>query len=405
MENNIFITVNIQWPFYVTNNKTMDHIVNNDWNRWQDARDDWYKSGQSYRDFDKVEGTPNPWFQKWLTHPSHDDYWQQMGPYKNEYAKINIPVLSINGYYDDGHISSLDYLKKHMKYNKNAEHYWVIGPYNHFFSQSDWINGYQKDPIAALDRSELAFEWFDYILKGAKKPDLVKDKVNYQLMGDNSWQHAPSMEALNRKYKRFYLGTVTDGEYYQLSEQPEANQKALSQIVDLADRSTSNNTEYYPWPIIKDKLKDTTGFAFSSAPFEEDTSVHGSFSGELKIKINKRDVDIGLTFYELMADGKLFELSFYIARASYAQDPSRRHLLTPGKIETIPFSNTRMTGKLFKKGSRLVVIANVNKNSNAQVNMGSGKEVSDETVADGKEPLKIEWFNDSFINVPMKVHE
>ena len=123
MENNIFITANIQWPFYVTNNKTLDNIANNDWNRWQNARDEWYKSGQSYRDFDKVEGTPNPWLQKWLTHPSHDDYWQQMGPYKNEYAKINIPVLSINGYYDDGHISSLDYLNKHMKYNKNAEHY------------------------------------------------------------------------------------------------------------------------------------------------------------------------------------------------------------------------------------------------------------------------------------------
>ena len=117
----------------------------------------------------------------------------QLMDQKFEKAKVNIPVLSINGYYDDGHISSLDYLKKHMKYNKNAEHYWVIGPYNHFFSRSDWINGYQKDPIAALDRSKLAFEWFDYVLKGAKKPDLVKDKVNYQLMGNNSWQHASSM--------------------------------------------------------------------------------------------------------------------------------------------------------------------------------------------------------------------
>ena len=164
---------------------------------------------------------------------------------------------------------------------------------------------------------------------------------------------------------------MTDGKYYQLSEQPEVSQNALSQTVDLADRSTSNNTEYYPWPIIKDELKDATGFAFSSAAFEQNTSVHGSFSGELKIRINKRDVDIALTFYELMANGKLFELSFYIARASYAQNPSRRHLLTPGKIETISFSNTRMTGKLFKKGCRLVVIANVNKNSNAQVNMGN----------------------------------
>ena len=47
----------------------------------------------------------------------------------------------------------------------------------------------------------------------------------------------------------------------------------------------------------------------------------------------------------------------------------------------------------------------MNKNSNAQVNMGSGKKVSDETKADVKEPLKIECFNHSFINMPMKTHD
>jgi hypothetical protein len=45
----------------------------------------------------------------------------------------------------------------------------------------------------------------------------------------------------------------------------------------------------------------------------------------------------------------------------------------------------------------------VNKNESAQVNFGTGKDVSDETIEDGKEPLIVEWLNSSFINVPMKV--
>jgi len=403
LENNIFINANYQWPFYVMNNKTLDDAVNNGREHWDKAINDWYKSGRAYRDIDKMEGTANPLLQKFLSHPNHDDFWLNMGPVKEEYSNINIPVLSINGYYDDGHISSIYYLNEHLKYNKNAQHYWIIGPYNHFFSQEQTINGYKKDPVAALDRNELAFQWFDYILKGAKRPDLIKNKVNYQLMGDNSWQYADSLAELNSDYQRFYLNTEKINGTYQLIKQAEKLAGSLKQTVDLADRTTSTNNNYYPWPIIKEQLDDPSGFTFISAPFEQDTSVHGSFSGDIKVKINKRDFDLGLTFYELTPQGKYFELFYYIGRASYAKNPSKRQLLTPGKVETVPFRDTRMTGKLFKKGSRLVVVVNVNKNESAQVNFGTGKDVSDETVADGKVPLKVHWLNSSFINVPMKV--
>jgi len=403
LENNIFITPNYQWPFYVMNNKTLDNKVNNDRSYWNKAINDWYLSGRSYRDIDKIEGTPNPLLQKFLNHPSHDDFWLNMGPREDEYSKINIPVLSINGYYDDGHLSALYYLNQHLKYNKSAEHYWVIGPYNHFFSKSKTINGYQKDPVAALDRTELAFQWFDYVLKGKKMPDLVKNKVNYQLMGDNSWQHANSLSELNSNHQRFYFSTEKNQGNYLLAKKINNEVESLNQTVDLADRTTSTNTESYYWPIIKEQLSDSTGFTFVSLPFEQDTSVHGSFSGEIKVKINKKDFDLGMTFYELTPEGKYFELLYYIGRASYAKDPRNRQLLTANKVETIPFKDTRMTGKLFKKGSRLVVVLNVNKNEMAQINFGTGKDVSDETIADGAIPLEVEWMNSSFINVPMKV--
>jgi len=64
--------------------------------------------------------------------------------------------------------------------------------------------------------------------------------------------------------------------------------------------------------------------------------------------------------------------------------------------------NGRMTAKLINKGSRLVMVLNVNKNANAQVNMGSGKDVSTETNEDAGEPLTLKWYNDSKINIPLK---
>ncbi len=36
-----------------------------------------------------------------------------------------------------------------------------------------------------------------------------------------------------------------------------------------------------------------------------------------------------------------------------------------------------------------------------QINYGTGKDVSDETVADANEPLEILWFDDSFVVFPI----
>jgi len=59
--------------------------------------------------------------------------------------------------------------------------------------------------------------------------------------------------------------------------------------------------------------------------------------------------------------------------------------------------------KKIKKGSRLVVVNNGLKHPYAQINYGSGKDVSNETVKnDANEPLIIKWFSDSYIKIPIK---
>src|SRR5258708_1033521 len=127
----------------------------------------------------------------------------------------------------------------------------------------------------------------------------------------------------------------------------------------------------------------------------------GSFSGVIQASINKKDMVIGVVLYEVMPDGELFHLSYFLGRASYAKDMSARHLLTPGKVESIPFDKTGMTSRMLRKGSRLLVMLNVNKNNFAQVNYGTGKDVSDEDIQDAKTPLQIKWQNDSYVRIPI----
>ena len=105
--------------------------------------------------------------------------------------------------------------------------------------------------------------------------------------------------------------------------------------------------------------------------------------------------------YEQMPNGKYFDLGYTYQRASYAKDRSKRQLLYPGKKEEIPITNSYMTCRQLSKGSRLIIVVNINKENGIQINYGTGKDVSDETIADATEPLEIKWFSDSYIKMPV----
>jgi hypothetical protein len=48
------------------------------------------------------------------------------------------------------------------------------------------------------------------------------------------------------------------------------------------------------------------------------------------------------------------------------------------------------------------VVLNVNKNRYSQLNYGTGKDPSDESIADAAEPLQAKWRNDSYVPIPIQ---
>lgn len=403
MENNVFVNPNYEWAFYVGNNKYLDTIAGNNRQRFRGMQFKWWETGLAYKKLDSIDGEPNRWFQKWISHPSFDSYWQKMAPYKMDFSQINIPVLAFDGYYNDSQNSSLYYLRELQKYSPKTSFYLVIGPYGHFGAQIGGeaiLNDYKVDANALIDIKKITYQWFDFILKNGTKPAILKDKINYEVMGANVWKSASSFEKMNNSFLTFYLTTTKSGDFYSANFKKPNKKEYLSQEVDFADRETSNNN-YYPSPIIQKEVSINDGYFFISEPLNEPLIVNGSFLGEIKFSINKKDMDLGVTLYEVTPNGEYFHLSYYIGRASYAKDIEKRQLLEPYKIETIAFSNTHFISKQLSKGSRLLIALNVNKNPFSQLNYGTGKEVSEETIGDAKEPLKIKWYTDSFVKIPV----
>ncbi len=132
MQNNVFQIANYGWPLQVSNDRYMGDPSLQDGNRWFSLSGKWFKSGKPLREIDAIDGTPNEILQRQMRHPSYDSYWQAMQPYEKEFAQINIPVLTLTGYYDGAGSAAVNYLVEHNRYNSKAEHYLVIGPYPHW---------------------------------------------------------------------------------------------------------------------------------------------------------------------------------------------------------------------------------------------------------------------------------
>ena len=400
MSNNVFMGYMLRWIDYVTVNKLTDNTGFRNEDKWNEVYKKWYVSGAAFNKLDSINGKENEIFQRWLQHPSYDSYWQNMTPDPKEYAKINIPILTTTGYFDDDQLGAMFYYKNHLKYNPGADHYMIIGPYDHSGSQgyitSDVV-GIKIDPAAEIDLNTICFEWFDYILKGKNKPDFLKGKINYEVIGSNVWKSADGMEAFDNTKVKYFLN---EGLKLSTNKSDQLQFSPLS--VDLKDRSDADKCLTGNTDVVMAAIPDkNNGLLFTTEVFENPMELTGSFSGNLSFSINKKDCDLSLDLYEVLPDGKYFLLSSYLGRASYAKDKSNRQLLTPGKKEIIPVGNTPFISKKIGKGSRLLLKVGIKKNPNWQINYGTGKDVSTETIKDAAIPMEIKWYNDSYVELPL----
>jgi putative CocE/NonD family hydrolase len=405
MGGNIFQNSAYRWSSYVTNAKTSDESSYYDDALWHALDQKWYVSGSRYRDFGRLHGKPNPIFIRWLNHPSYDRYWQEMVPYREQFAHINIPVLTVTGYYSGSELGALYYFTQHHRYNPHADHTLVIGPYDDAVMQKGalaTLQNYQVDSAALVDLRELRYQWFNHVFKGGTMPPLLKSQVNYEVMGANEWRHAPTLEAMTKGSLKFYLDAAVSGEGHRLTQHKNPKAAFILQTVNLADRKDAAWTP--STDLISRSIATHNDVLFVSEPLAKPTEFNGLFSGRLDFTVNKMDVDLNIIFFERLAGGDYVRLfsPAYEFRASYARDRVHRHLLKAGERQELSFRSERMTSRLLQQGSRLVMVLGVNKRPDREINYGTGNDVSEESIDDGKVPVKIRWHNDSYIEIPIR---
>lgn len=380
MAGNIFRNDAYRWAQRVTGSKGDERELDEDDAAWRALDEAWYRSGHAYRELPQLNRRPNLYFQRWLNHPSYDRYWQKMLPVGAEFGKVDLPILTITGFYSLQQAAALHYFAEHQGHHPQAEHWLVVGPWRTAAAQ----------PV--LD--DLRYHWLDYVLKAAPRPAALADRVTFGTQGVDGWRYAPTLEAMGKEHIRLHLDAQrVDGGYL------------------LSRRESSSADGAVQWDVAwgaRSQKSAATGVAhavtFISEPFAEVTDAAGVPTGALEVTLNRQDVDLTLALHEVRPNGDripLFDPPIAF-RASYAADRAQRRLLQPGKRTHIELRSERVTSHRISAGSRLMLTLSVVDRGDRQIDYGSGKDVSDETAADGKRPLHLTLHAGSYVDLPLR---
>jgi uncharacterized protein len=390
--NNIFSTYSVQWLALVQGKTNNIKIFESDY--WGAKNKKAFKEYLPFSKLDSFTGIDRKIFQKWISHPAYDDYWENMVPTKDEFAKMNIPVLTVTGYFDGGQPGALFYYHNHLKYASDKaknNHYIVIGPWSHFGTifPTSKLGGLSFGENAVIDVKKMHLDWFNWTLKNHEKPEFLKKNASFYIMGDNRWHYAASLEKISDKWATYYLSSTNgkahsvfqSGELVPLIQEQQIPDTIVYDPLDItyADYKTSSN--FYT---DQSSVFRKGNLIYHTNPFTEDITVAGKIRVNLYLQINTPDCDIQYTIYEIKPNGESVYLTEDLMRARYRESNKYEKLINSEDINLYEFNSQYFFVRKISKGSMLRFVFSTLNSPNYQKNYNSGGDVSFETCKDAK---------------------
>jgi putative CocE/NonD family hydrolase len=397
MRNNIFYPYDMQWLTFVSGHAGQDKIFG-DSAFWAAQFKRWYEAHAPFSELDRYVGNPSAIFHEWIAHPAQDAYWDNYSPTKEQYAKLDLPILSITGVYDADQPGALAYYREYMRYGSTAgkdRHYLIIGPWDHPGTRTPQaeVAGLTFGEASLLDMNALHKAWYDWTMKSGSKPEFLKDKVAFYMIGEEAWRYAPTLEAVTSRRDAWYLDSV-DGH---------ANDVFASGSLDVRAKGRGKPDRYVYDPLdtspaawetvdVPNGLTDQRALlnaagrilVYTTAPFDADTDLAGFFKLSAWISLDQPDTDFLVGVYEIRPDGSSVALSDDALRARYRKSLREATPVKSGAIERYDFDHFTFTTRRIPKGSRLRVAITPVNSLWLQKNYNSGGVVADESGKDAR---------------------
>ncbi len=396
--NNVFYAYDMQWLTLTSGHASQQNIFA-DQKFWDAQFDKLFQSHRAFRELDQVVGNPSPSFQTWLQHPSQDAYWDSYSPTPQEFAGIDLPILTITGQYDGDQPGAMAFYRAHFRNASaaaKAKHYLIIGPWDHAGTRTPQaeLAGLKFGPASLVDMNKLHKDWYDWTLKDGARPAFLKDKVAYYVAGEGAeqWRYAGSLQAVTATMQPMYLD----------SSGGQANDVFAAGSLGTAKASASSRADHYVYDPLDthfsgwdnvdsdNSLTDVSGLLASSGKllvyhtpaFEQATDLAGFFRLAAWIKLDQPDTDIGAAIYEIGPDGHSKLLTMDVLRARYRHSLRQAEPVKPGTVERYEFEHFPFIARRIGKGSRLRLVVGPLNSRDWEKNYNSGGVIADETGKD-----------------------
>ncbi|MFC0534256.1 CocE/NonD family hydrolase [Phytohabitans kaempferiae] len=413
VRNNLYANYSMQWLTLTAGITSQDQIFWGQKPLWGSRFRRWHESGRPFRELDSFLGMPSKSFQTWVAHPTRDDYWDRFSPSPEQYAAIDMPILTITGHYDVNQPGALEHYKRHNRYapdDATAKHYLIIGPWNHQGTREPVteFSGLTVGDASLLDIRQLHLDWYDWTLSDGPRPDFLRDRVAYYVMAADHWRYAPTLEAVTDHSEPLFLsadrnptdvfragrlsGSPTDSEPFTFEHDP----RDIATAVVEEHVDPSNVTDQRMLFAKSGKL-----LVFHTEPFTEPREVTGFFRADLWISIDQPDCDFRVSVHEIGLDGSSVQLSYDTIRARYRESDKEESLVSTTEPLHYGFDRFPFVSREISVGSRLRFVIEPIHSIYFQRNMNAGGVVSDESIEDAR-TVQVAVFADS--SRPSAIH-
>ncbi|HEV3460219.1 MAG TPA: CocE/NonD family hydrolase [Thermoanaerobaculia bacterium] len=396
----IFYAYDVQWLTF-TSGVTPNAKLFGDATFWTQKFLDLYRRQAPFNTLDRVVGIPSAVFQKWLAHPTADAYWLAMSPTPEQFGRMTVPILTITGAYDGDQLGAMAYYLDFMRYASPAarqRHYLIIGPWDHAGTRTPnrQVGGLEFGDASMVDLNKLHKEWYDWTLKGGARPEFLKKRVAYYVIGSGAetWKYADDLDAIANERRTLYLGSAGNGAVSAFQSgtlaaaQASGGAPADHYVYDPRDLRPGDLEEHPNEHNLTDETPVLNlfgdGAVYHSEPFAEATEVSGFVKLSVWLSLDVPDTDLQVALYEILPDGRSVFLSGDIMRARYRHSLTREELVTPGRIERYDFAHFTWFSRQVSKGSRLRLLITSPNSSQLEKNYNSGKAVAAESGADAR---------------------
>jgi len=394
---NIFAPYDMQWLTFTSGVTSNGSLFGNS-AFWTAKVREMYMAHAAFQDFDKVVGNGSTVFQKWIKHPAPDAYYDAMVPSPEQYKRMSVPILTITGHYDGDQPGAFTFYKWHMQYGTaeaKAKHFLIIGPWDHAGTRTPKaeVGGLKFGQASLVDLNKLHTEWYDWATKGGAKPEFLKKRVAYYVVGAEEWKYADSLESISNATKTLYLGSGSGaGDVFRsgalTEDNPAASTGMDSWTYDPLDtRPGSAEPEDDGNSLTSQRAAVNLfgeGVIYHSEIFPENTEIAGFPKLTVWLKMDVPDTDLEADLYEILPDGGSVALTGASMRARYRESLREAKPVMPGKIEKYVFDNFTFFARRIGKGSRLRLVVRSINSTGSEKNYNSGGVVAAETGKDAK---------------------